>query len=164
MPAYLGSQAATRVYAGAQPVTRVYLGTQLVWSATGALPSAPSSVTSTQTTSTATINWLPPASTGGQTIIGYRVSRDGTDLNGFGPWSTTIAATEKTFTFHSLQTGVAYTLSVTAILSNQDSPTATVTVTLTPPPAPSSSTFALGVYFQYDNPQYGVTAYKGWVG
>ncbi|MGC5224267.1 PQQ-dependent sugar dehydrogenase [Micromonospora sp. DT81.3] len=82
----------------------------------GTLAGPPTSVTATTpVVAGATLSWLPPSTTGGQPITGYRVARDGTDLDGGGPWSTTLLPTARTFAFTRLVAGRTYTLTVSAI-------------------------------------------------
>ncbi len=79
------------------------------------LPGAPTSVAVTPASSTsATLAWAPPTSTGGSTITGYRLARDGGTAGGT-PWSGTATATERSRTFTGLTPGATYTLSVSAI-------------------------------------------------
>jgi hypothetical protein len=81
-----------------------------------AYPGVPTAFTAAQaTTSTATMKWAPPASAGGHPITGYRVSRDGVDSTGHGPYSTVVAATSRSFTMSKLIKGHTYTLSVQAV-------------------------------------------------
>ena len=92
-------------------------------------PTAPTGLTHTQTSSSATMTWAPPASDGGSAITGYRVARDGTDTHGTGAWSTTVPATTGTFTFSSLKPGTAYHLTVQAVNATGTGPAATTTAT-----------------------------------
>jgi hypothetical protein len=62
-----------------------------------------------------TVNWAPPAVSGSSPITSYRVSRNGTDTEGKGPWSTEVPATERTFTMTLLNNGTQYTFSVSAV-------------------------------------------------
>ena len=52
-----------------------------------------------------------PGGTSGA-VTGYRVGRDGYDSSGSGAWSTTTAATARTWTFTKLRSGTTYTLTV----------------------------------------------------
>jgi len=97
----------------------------------GGVPSIPTSVTRVSNASdTATITWAPPTSAGGSPITGYRVSRDGTSVNGTGPYTIVRPSTDRSFTFGSMQTGVAYNLTVTAINPYGDGPASTGSVTI----------------------------------
>ena len=81
-------------------------------------PSNPTLVSGVKaSTSSATITWSPPTSSGGATVTGYQVGRDGTDLYGTGPWSTVVPATARSRTIKNLVTGRTYYLSVQAINS-----------------------------------------------
>lgn len=99
----------------------------------------PTQVTTNQTISSATLMWQPPESDGGSPITGYRVSRDGTDSNGFGAYSTVTASTDRAFTMQALRAGATYNLSVSAITAVGESATVTrpVTITTTAAPAPT---------------------------
>jgi hypothetical protein len=72
-------------------------------------------LTSNAAARTATISWSPPTADGGSPITGYRVSRNGTDVNGAGPWSTTLPATARSQTFTRLVPGATYTFTVQAV-------------------------------------------------
>jgi hypothetical protein len=72
-------------------------------------------VTADNANARATLSWAPPASNGGSPITGYRVSRDGTDSVGVGPWSTILPATARSQTFINLARGRTYTLTVEAL-------------------------------------------------
>jgi hypothetical protein len=80
---------------------------------------------------TATITWAAPVTLSGQTIVGYLVSRDGTDSVGTGPYLAKVSASTTTFTMTRLATGTAYTLSVQALTGGAVSPTAGRKVTVT---------------------------------
>ncbi len=79
---------------------------------------------------TATVTWQPPASDGGLPVTGYRVSRNGVDDGGGGPWSTVVSAGTRSFTFSQLRLAVGYTLSVTAINAAGPGPAARLSVQL----------------------------------
>ncbi|PPF35142.1 hypothetical protein C5C10_08050 [Rathayibacter sp. AY1A3] len=93
-------------------------------------PSVPTRVAGTTNDSvrSATISWAPPESAGNPAIAGYRVSRNGVDNAGAGPWSTTVAATARSFTFTHLAAGATYTMSVSAINAGGDSGAASTVV------------------------------------
>ncbi|PPF17165.1 hypothetical protein C5C94_11425 [Rathayibacter sp. AY1C3] len=86
-------------------------------------PSEPNSVVAIPDSSTrsATLNWKVPTDTGGTSITGYRVSRDGIDNSGAGPWSTVVSASKLSQTFSNLTVGSAYTLRVSALNSAGES-------------------------------------------
>ena len=88
----------------------------------------------------ATISWSPPASTGGATVTGYTVARDGFDSNGSGPWSTTVGAGDRSFSFTNLVSGREYTLTVRAVNSAGAGAAASTKVTLTVPALPGIPT------------------------
>lgn len=89
--------------------------------------------------SRATITWSAPSSNGGSPITGYRLSRNGTDSKGTGPWSTVVPATARAATFGNLIPGVTYALSVQAINGIGTGPAAPTTVRLPLPPGGSRS-------------------------
>jgi predicted RNA-binding protein with TRAM domain len=110
-------------------------------------PSKPTSVTAGQASaSTATLNWQPPVSDGGSAITGYRVARDGRDSGGGGPWSTTVPATTRTFTFTLLSPWDTYTFTVQAINAAGTGPAVgrAVTITASTPSAPTTVKVAPG--------------------
>ena len=77
------------------------------------LPGAPA-VAVTFGPTTATVTWTPPAD-GGAPITAYRASRDGTDTNGFGAFTATVAANVLSWTFDQIKSGEPYTFSVVAV-------------------------------------------------
>lgn len=86
---------------------------ELVWNGTswgGVPPVTQSSVTAVAADGSVTINWTDvPGATA------YRVSRDGVDANGTGPWSTQVAAGTFSFAFLGLVNGAAYQFGVQAL-------------------------------------------------
>jgi hypothetical protein len=93
--------------------------------------SAPTSTAVTQSAAgAARITWQPPTTTSGQTITGYRVSRDGTDTAGAGPYATVVSASTRSFTMTRLQVSSRYALSVQALTSSTVSPPASGSVTI----------------------------------
>jgi hypothetical protein len=96
----------------------------------GTLPGTPTAVTATTAAGgTARLTWSPPAADGGQPITGYRVSRDGTDADGRGAWSTVLGAGKRDFSFTRLVPGRAYTLTVSAVSAVGTGPAASMRVT-----------------------------------
>ena len=83
------------------------------------VPDAPVVTASTtdQSARTATITWTASHAFEGQPITGYRVSRNGTDAAGSGPWSTVIPASSRSQTFTNLAAGSSYTLTVRALVA-----------------------------------------------
>jgi hypothetical protein len=106
------------------------------------VPPAPTAVGASLggTAGTATLTWEPPVWDGGVPITGYRVSRNGRDSGGAGPWSTTVPASARTFTFTHLNVWDTYALTVQAINSVGTGPAATrsVTITAATPSAPTT--------------------------
>ncbi|QIG40201.1 PKD domain-containing protein [Microbacterium sp. 4R-513] len=99
----------------------------------GRLPTAPASVTAAQSgAGSATLRWSPPSSPGDSPITGYRVSRDGVDSSGAGPWSYVLSADRRDFTFTKLVAGQAYTLSVQAVSSVGTGPAGSAVVSIAP--------------------------------
>lgn len=123
--------AATHDYTTPAAATTV---TATLRATTGTPPGVPTSVTASQTAAaSAAINWSPPTSAGSSAITGYRVSRDGVDSAGEGAYTTTAAATVRTFTLTRLVVGRAYNLSVAAISAAGTGTAVTVPVTITAP-------------------------------
>lgn len=92
--------------AGGGPVTVV--GPGQAW--------APTSVVVRATTAgSANIRWVGPASDGGSPFTGFRVSRDGVDDRGEGPFSTVLPVSAYNFTMTRLVPGRVYHLSVQAV-------------------------------------------------
>ena len=108
-------------------------------------PGAPSavSVATNGTTATATISWQPPVSNGGSPITSYRVSRDGADAAGNGPWSTVVPATARSLAFPGLTSGSSYQLSVQAITAVDTGVAASGTVTMPAIPPGIPTAFAV---------------------
>ena len=63
----------------------------------------------------ATLYWDAPDYDGGSAITGYRVSRDGIDASGAGPWSTVVSASARSQKFTNLESQSGYWLTVSAI-------------------------------------------------
>jgi Fibronectin type III domain len=96
-----------------------------------ALPSAPTAFKATQTAAgTATMTWKPPTASGGQTITGYRVSRDGVNSSGVGAFATVVSASTRSFAMTKLVSRATYTLSVQAVTSVGTGPAATGKITI----------------------------------
>ena len=98
------------------------------------LPTLPTKIWIGQTgAGQATIAWTPPTDTGGSPITGYRVSRDGTDIGGTGPFSKTVSAATRFTSMTNLVTGGSnYQFSVQAITANGTGPAAAATVAIAP--------------------------------
>lgn len=108
---------------------------------TSSLAASPVSYTLSQTAGgTATMTWQPPAVPAGQTITGYRVSRDGVDSAGQGAYAGTVAATIRTFSMTRLVPGQTYTLAVQAITAAGPGLPATGRITVV---APAPASFSL---------------------
>ena len=104
-----------------------------------ARPGAPRITTTSVGDQRATVTWAVPTQTGTSPITGYRVARDGTDVDGKGPWSTVVSATTRSFEMTLLRNGTPYTLTVAAV--NASGPGTATTVTRTPrAPAPLPTT------------------------
>ncbi|AND17689.1 fibronectin type III domain-containing protein [Rathayibacter tritici] len=95
-------------------------------------PSVPTGVTGStnDTARTATIAWAPPVSAGNPGITGYRVSRNGVDNAGSGPWSTVVTGSTRSFTFTNLAPSGTDTLTVAAVNAGGESPTGATVVAL----------------------------------
>jgi hypothetical protein len=94
-------------------------------------PAAPNTVVVRQSgPSSATISWSRPTTVGGSSLTGYRVSRDGTDSAGDGPFTTTVSATTTSFTMTRLVPGRTYTLGVAASNSAATGPVVSGPVTV----------------------------------
>lgn len=92
--------------------------------------SSPRIMSTTQTSSTATINWDVPEFDGGSPVTGYRVARNGVDAGGFGAYATVLPATARTFTMFSLRAGETYRLTVSAISTTAESAVAFRDITI----------------------------------
>lgn len=105
------------------------------------VPDKPTSVgVGSITADSLVLSWQPPASDGGSPITGYRLTRDGTDTNGNGPWTGERSATARSQTFTLLLADTAYNLSIAAINAAGDSlPVAVATRTLAPTNRPELS-------------------------
>jgi hypothetical protein len=85
-------------------------------------------------------------SDGGSTLLSYRVSRDGTDINGIGAWSGDVTPSTLSKTFTYLKPGATYNLSVAAVNTLGVGPKTTVKVIIpTVPNAPAIGTAVAGV-------------------
>jgi len=94
-------------------------------------PSAPTNVSASNgANNTAVFSWSLPNDDGGAAITAYIVSRDGVDLNGGGPWSTTVDGAVRTFTFNDLISGNTYTFTVAAINATGTGPATTFQLTV----------------------------------
>lgn len=97
------------------------------------VPSAPTAVVpDSGTSSTARIAWSPPSYAGTSAVTGYGVARDGIDATGRGPWSGTVSATTRAFTFTDLVPGRRCTLTVQALNAQGRSPAGSRTVAVVP--------------------------------
>lgn len=73
--------------------------------------------------SSATMTWSPPATTGGKTISGYKVARDGLDTAGH-TFSKVVSASTRNFTMNYLVQGRTYNLSVQPVYGTSNGPAA----------------------------------------
>jgi hypothetical protein len=89
------------------------------------VPSIPRSVTASKTTSSATLKWSPPSSTGGAAINAYRVSRSG-------GYEKLVYGYTRSFQFTGLKTLTAYNLFVQARNAKGLGPAAKVYVRIEP--------------------------------
>ena len=94
-------------------------------------PSIPLSVAASKndTTKQAIITWTAPASSGGSAVMGYVVTRDGTDSAGNGPRTVTVSATTRNTTFTALKPRTTYTFTVKATNAAGSSQVVSVKVT-----------------------------------
>lgn len=93
----------------------------------GAPIASPTAVRLDWATDSATINWAPPTDHGGRPITRYIVGHNGLDRTGVGPWSTTLPATARSFTFTKLGPN-GDTVTVRAVTAAGAGPTATVAI------------------------------------
>jgi hypothetical protein len=112
---------------------------RLTPTAASARPGAPRITATSVGDQRATVTWGAPTQTGSSPITGYRVARDGTDVEGKGPWSTVVPATTRSFEMTLLRNGTTYTLSVAAINASGTGTTTTATVTPTAPTPPATT-------------------------
>ncbi|WP_375430771.1 fibronectin type III domain-containing protein [uncultured Friedmanniella sp.] len=97
-------------------------------------PSVPLAVTARQSAAgAATISWSPPSAPGKSAVTGYRVTRDGVDSAGEGAYTTTVAASARSFTLTRLVPGRIYTLTVAAVNAQGAGVVAPVRVTVLGP-------------------------------
>lgn len=122
---YTFSVAATSRSGHGRPA-RVRLVPRAGYRMAAATPGAPTITASSTGATTMRVSWAPPAVSGTSSITGYRVARDGTDAEGKGPWSTVVAATQRTFEMTLLRSGVTYTFSVSALNASGAGPAASV--------------------------------------
>lgn len=97
------------------------------------------------TSSTVRVWWATEATD----IQSWRVGRDGQDALGTGPWSTTLPATAREFTFRSLKPGTTYTFILVADTTGEDVTlrlTATTPTSTTPPPVTGDGVTAAKKY------------------
>ncbi len=76
------------------------------------------------------LNWVPLLSDGQSPVTGYRVSRDGTDTDGTGAYTTVLPASARTFTLRYLDSHWPCTVRVQAISAAGTGEVAAATVTL----------------------------------
>ncbi len=108
-------------------------------------PSAPPVVGTEAGHQRASLRWSVPHSLGSAPVLGYRVVRNGTDLEGTGSWGTRVRADSRSFTFTLLRNEVDYVLRVRAITADGWSPASRVTVRPTAlPQAPAVTGTATG--------------------
>jgi polyvinyl alcohol dehydrogenase (cytochrome) len=84
-----------------------------VTSTTTSVPGTPA-VTVSVSGGTATVTWAQPAYSGGSPITGFTVKRDGTDVGGYGAYTTTVGPGVTTWAFLKLKTAEPYTFTITA--------------------------------------------------
>lgn len=161
----LGSGARSYTFTGLVPSTSYTFKVRAVNAAGVGVPSTQTAVTqpvptppSTRagdvdavvnaTSRTAVLSWTAATATGGATITGYRVARDGTDSGGGGPWSTTVGASATSQTFTLLRPSALYRFSVTPLTTAGDGPMTWVQAYVLPAPTapgrPTQATWDVG--------------------
>lgn len=75
-------------------------------------------------------------------VEAWRVSRDGSDILGSGPWSGVVHPEDRAFTFQSLQAGTPYTLKLEPVLKTGVAPGLTLKATTAGATAPGTATAA----------------------
>ena len=100
----------------------------------GGVPGAPTGVTAVAGSGSATITWVPPASTGGNPITGYTVT---SNVGGF---STTVSGSENSAVINGLINGVAYRFRVFATNVVGNGPASAYSVAVTPRGVPGPPT------------------------
>lgn len=119
--------------AGTGPAGRVTRSLALGSAAAAETAVAPQITGSSVASERVSITWSAPQAS--SPITGYRVSRDGTDLEGKGAWATTVPADTRTFTMTLLRNDQPYTVSVAAITSAGQGPAASIRLTPTAKPS-----------------------------
>lgn len=109
------------------------------------LPSVPLQlVASAVTTSSATLSWQQPASSGSSALTAFTYSRDGSDSNGAGAYRADTAATTFSAAYSNLLPSTTYQLAVSAKNAAGSGPAASVSITtgaVVIPPKPPGVTF-----------------------
>ncbi len=98
------------------------------------VPGAPTGVTAIAGNGSASITWVPPASTGGSPITGYTVT---SNVGGF---STTVSGSETSAVMNGLSNGVAYRFRVFATNVVGNGPASAYSVAVTPRGVPGPPT------------------------
>lgn len=144
----VGPDVRTFTYAGLQPGTTHRVEVRAV-NASGAglsagldvtvktgassAPGAPTALTGSATTTTATLGWAPPVDDGGAPVAGYRVAREG-----LAP--VLVGAAVRSYTFSGLAAGSNHSLSVAAVNEVGTGATASRTVTTASVQTPGAPT------------------------